>query len=82
MSGFTFDFLLEDLKKRGMGINFGKDNEAKEKALSFKKYAKKHDVVVHVILDERKIWSIVTDKTFQYVNEQWRKIGKAEQISY
>lgn len=77
-----FQYLLDDVKKRGMGIIFGKNSQAKEEASLFKQFAKEQEVSVHVILDERKNWAIVTEQTFQFVNESWKRFGRKEQLSY
>lgn len=55
--------------KEVMGIQFGKANEAKVKALDFKQYAESNGEKVHVILDERKRWAVITDSNFKSVDK-------------
>lgn len=71
----TFEYLLEDLQKRGMGIQSGKTEKSKTKALQFKQYALDNGEKVHVILDERKNWAVITDSNFQSVDNAWKKRG-------
>lgn len=79
---YTFDFLLDDLRKRGMGIQFGKHNEAKKKALDFKEYAEANGEKVHVIFDESKRWAVITDSNFNIVDKAWQERGKRGMKSY
>lgn len=79
---YTFEFLLDDLRTRGMGIQFGNDNEAKEKALDFKQYAEANGEKVHVILDEIKRWAVITDSNYKIVDKAWKERGKPGMKSY
>lgn len=79
---FTFEYFLDDIRKRGMGIQFGKTPEGKEEALRFKQFAMENGETVHVIRDERKNWAVITNKNFLSVDSSWKKHGLPGMKSY
>lgn len=79
---YSFEGLLIDLKKRDQGVIFGKKPEGKEKALAFKEYARENDLIVHVTLDDRKNWYVLSEKAFNSVNESFAKWNKPPLKSY
>lgn len=79
---WTFEALLEDMRERGMGVMFGKGEEAKEEALRFKQFAKDNSETYHVILDERKRWFVMTDTMYRSVNQSWEQWGEEPMKSY
>lgn len=68
---YTFEFLLDDLRKRDTSILFGKTLDSKERALDFKDYANRNGFSVHVITDDRNNWIIQSDKSYQWLNKSW-----------